>query len=46
LVSFAKEYGITHVILGRPKPRKFHLVGCSMHEILMRELPDVDLVIV
>src|SRR6202162_5249928 len=46
LVSFAKEYGITHVILGRPKPRKLHWVGFSMHEILMRELPDVDLVIV
>ena len=46
LVSFAKEYGITHVILGRPKPRRLHWVGFSMHEILMRELPDVDLVIV
>jgi len=46
LVSFAKEYGITHVILGRPKPRRLHWVGLSMHEILMRELPDVDLVIV
>jgi two-component system, OmpR family, sensor histidine kinase KdpD len=46
LVSFAKEYGITHVVLGRPKPRKLHWVGYSMHEILMRELPDIDLVIV
>jgi two-component system sensor histidine kinase KdpD len=46
LVSFAKEYGITHVVLGRPKPRRLHWVGFSMHEILMRELPDVDLVIV
>jgi two-component system, OmpR family, sensor histidine kinase KdpD len=46
LVSFAKEYGITHVVLGRPKPKRLHWVGLSMHEILMRELPDVDLVIV
>jgi two-component system, OmpR family, sensor histidine kinase KdpD len=46
LVSFAKEYGITHVVLGRPKPKRLHWVGLSMHEILMRELPDVDLIIV
>src|ERR1700741_1247771 len=46
LVSFAKEYGITHVVLGRPKPKRLHWVGLSMHEMLMRELPDVDLIIV
>src|SRR5579871_2815855 len=34
LVSFAKEYGITHVVLGRPKPKRLHWVGLSMHEIL------------
>jgi K+-sensing histidine kinase KdpD len=46
LVSFAKEYGITHVVLGWPKPRNFPWVGFSMHETLMCELPDVDLIIV
>src|ERR1700760_2169359 len=46
LISFAKEYGIPHVVLGRPKPKRLHWVGLSMHEILMRELPDVDLIIV
>jgi two-component system, OmpR family, sensor histidine kinase KdpD len=46
LVSFVKEYGITHIVLGRAKPRRFYRFGLSMHEILMQELPGVDLVIV
>ena len=46
LTTFAKEYGITHVVLGRPGRRSFNFWTASMHEKLMRELPDVDLVIV
>jgi two-component system sensor histidine kinase KdpD len=46
LITFAKEYGITHVVLGRPGRRMFNFWTASMHEKLMRELPDVDLVIV
>ena len=46
LVSFVKEYGITHVILGRPGKRRFRLFDRPLHDELMRELPGVDLVIV
>lgn len=47
LVSFAREYGITHIVLGRPRPKKFlQWFRESLHEIILRELPDVDLVVV
>ena len=46
LVSFVKEYGITHVILGRSGKRRFRLFDEPLHDALMRELPGVDLVIV
>jgi two-component system sensor histidine kinase KdpD len=46
LVTFAKEYGITHIVLGRPGRRIFSFWIVSMHERLMRDLPGVDLVIV
>ena len=47
LVSFAHEYGITHIVLGRPG-RKTCLQWFkeTLHETILRELPDVDLVIV
>jgi two-component system, OmpR family, sensor histidine kinase KdpD len=45
LVSFAREYGITHVILGRSGRRRWSL-RTALHDELMRELPGVDLVIV
>src|SRR5580693_3547544 len=47
LVSFAREYGITHIVVGRPGPKRLRqLLRPSLHEIILRELPDVDLVVV
>jgi two-component system sensor histidine kinase KdpD len=47
LVSFAREYGITHVVVGRPGKRKFkRLFKMTLHERLLEALPDVDLVVV
>jgi two-component system, OmpR family, sensor histidine kinase KdpD len=46
LISFAKEYGITHIVLGRPGKKSFRLFNRALHDELIRELPDVDLVII
>jgi two-component system sensor histidine kinase KdpD len=47
LISFAKEYGITHIVVGRPGPRKLHqFFQKTLHEKLLGELADVDLVVV
>jgi len=47
LLSFAREYGITHIVLGRPGSKKpWQLFKRSLHEILLEDLEDVDLVIV
>ena len=47
LLSFAREYGITHIVLGRPGRKKpWQWFKRSLHEILLEDLEDVDLVIV
>jgi two-component system sensor histidine kinase KdpD len=47
LVSFAREYGITHIVLGRPGPKKLtQWFKESLHETILRDLPEVDLVVV
>ena len=46
LVSFAKEYGITHVVLGRPGKKSVRLFSRPLHDELIRELTGVDLVII
>jgi two-component system sensor histidine kinase KdpD len=46
LISFAKEYGITHIVLGRPGKKSFRLFNRALHDELIRELSDVDLVII
>ncbi|HSI14971.1 MAG TPA: universal stress protein [Chthoniobacter sp.] len=47
LVAFAREYGITHVVVGRPGRRRLRqYFQPSLHEELLQELPDVDLVVV
>ncbi|MBV8378129.1 MAG: universal stress protein [Verrucomicrobia bacterium] len=46
LISFAKEYGITHVVLGRPGKKAFRLFSRALHDELIQELPGIDLVIV
>src|SRR6201984_692779 len=46
LVSFVREYGITHVVLGRPGKRLLSWTRRQRHDRLMQELPGVDLVIV
>lgn len=47
LISFASEYGITHIVLGRPGHHKLkRLFKTTLHEKLLNALPDVDLVVV
>jgi len=47
LVSFAREYGITHIVVGRPGSRKLRrLFKKTLHEKILAQLPDVDLVVV
>jgi two-component system, OmpR family, sensor histidine kinase KdpD len=46
LVSFVKEYGITHVVLGRPGKKVLRFFTKPLYDQLMRELPGVDLVII
>ena len=46
LISFAKEYGITHVVLGRPGKKSIRLFNRPLHDELIHELPAVDLVII
>ena len=45
LISFAREYGITHIVLGRPSTKKIqNPFKRSVHEKLIRDLPDVQIV--
>src|SRR5450432_440602 len=47
LISFAQEYGITHIVVGRPgRGRLKRLFKKTLHEKLLQALPDVDLVVV
>jgi two-component system sensor histidine kinase KdpD len=47
LIAFAREYGITHIVLGRSGRRKFpHWFGPTLHERILKELPEVDLIVV
>lgn len=47
LISFAREYGITHIVLGKPAAKRFwKQFKTALHEALIRELKDVDIVIV
>ena len=47
LISFAREYGITHIVVGRPGGSKLkRLFRKTLHEKLLRALPEVDLVVV
>ena len=47
LISFAREYGITHIVVGRPGSHRLkRLFKKTLHEKLLQELPDVDLVVV
>jgi len=47
LESFAREYGLTHLVLGRPGgPRKWWRLGPPLHDRLIADLKDVDIVIV
>jgi two-component system sensor histidine kinase KdpD len=46
LVAFAREYGITHIVIGRPGKRKpWQLFRTSLHNVLIQELPNVDFII-
>jgi two-component system, OmpR family, sensor histidine kinase KdpD len=47
LISFAREYGITHIVVGRPGRWKVtRLFKTTLHEKLLEALPGVDLVVV
>jgi two-component system, OmpR family, sensor histidine kinase KdpD len=46
LISFAKEYGITHVVIGRPGKKAVRLFTRALHDELIQELPGTDLVII
>jgi two-component system sensor histidine kinase KdpD len=46
LISFAKEYGITHVVIGRPGRKSVRLFSRALHDELIQELPGTDLVII
>jgi two-component system, OmpR family, sensor histidine kinase KdpD len=46
LISFAKEYGITHVVIGRPGKKALRLFGRALHDELIQELQGTDLVII
>lgn len=47
LIAFAREYGITHIIVGRPgQKRRWQLFRSSLHNVLIKALPDVDFIIV
>jgi two-component system sensor histidine kinase KdpD len=47
LIAFAREYGITHIVLGKPHPKKLrNLFRPSLHEQIIKELPDVDVILV
>ena len=47
LISFAREYGITHIVVGRPGSKRLRrLFKKTLHEKLLQALPDVDLVVV
>ena len=47
LVDFAREYGVTHFVVGRPGGHGFwRRLRPSLHEKLLQELKNVDLVVV
>ena len=47
LIDFAREYGVTHFVVGRPGPRTWwRRWKLSLQEELLRELKNVDLVVV
>lgn len=47
LISFAKEYGISHIVVGRPGSMKLsRLFRTPLHKKLLDALPEVDLVVV
>ena len=47
LVDFAREYGVTHFVVGRPGERPlWRRLRPSLHEKLLQELKSVDLVVV
>jgi two-component system sensor histidine kinase KdpD len=47
LIAFVREYGITHVVLGRPGRRHpLRWFQPALYERILKELPEVDLVVV
>jgi two-component system sensor histidine kinase KdpD len=46
VITFAKEYGITHIVLGRPAPRNFwNAWKPTVVEKILKDAPEVDVVI-
>ena len=46
LIAFAREYGITHIVVGRPGGKKrWQMFRASLHDVLIKALPEVDFII-
>jgi len=46
LIAFAKEYGITHFLIGRPGPKNFlNFFKPSLYDRIINDLPETDIVI-
>ena len=46
LIAFAREYGITHIVLGRSGRRKLlRFLEPTLYERILEELPEVDLIV-
>jgi two-component system sensor histidine kinase KdpD len=46
IVTFAREYGITHIVLGRTaRPRLFRWFGQSVLDRLLQAIPEVEVIV-
>lgn len=46
LITFAREYGITQIVVGKPHPKKiWSFWKSTLHEQILKELPDVDMIL-
>ncbi len=47
LIAFAQEYGISHIVVGRPRAKRgWGWWKPTLHEQILKALPEVDLIVV
>ena len=47
LIAFARETALLHIVVGRPgEKRRWQFFRSSLHNVLIKALPDVDFIIV